>query len=205
MKEPYMRYVLWLSTEFMERYANLFPYPFTEKQSSVGMLRTGQTEWEQLGELFRAGVREAEQQADGWEAAVIGNTMMLLTQIKRATDQRSALAMKAESPELLDRIAAYVEEHYAFPITAGEVAKRFFVSSSTVSHLFKQKLGVSFYRYVTQRRLIAAKIRIEQGMLLEDVAAESGFGDYSGFYRAFRQEYGISPRKYRALQETSAG
>ena len=30
---------------------------------------------------------------------------------------------------------------------------------------------------------------------------QTGFGDYSGFYRAFKQEYGISPRQYRKLQE----
>ena len=77
----------------------------------------------------------------------------------------------------------------------------FFVSSSTVSHLFKQRLGVSFHRYVTQRRLIAAKTCIEKGQRLDDVAARTGFADYSGFFRSFRREYGISPRQYRQLQE----
>lgn len=203
MASPYKRYVLWLSPEFMLRYAGLFPYPFTEKQAYASMLRTGGTRWESLGELFRMGVQEAEQQADGWEAAVVGNTITLLTQIKRATDDRTARALEAEKPELLDRIMAFIEENYAKGITIGELAKHFFVSSSTVSHLFKQKLGVSFYRYVTQRRLIAAKTLIEKGKLLEDVAEESGFPDYSGFYRAFRQEYGISPRQYRSLQEAN--
>ena len=46
-----------------------------------------------------------------------------------------------------------------------------------------------------------AKTLIEKGHLLETVEAEAGFHDYSGFYRAFRQEYGISPRQYRSLQE----
>lgn len=201
LPHPYSRYVLWLSPEFMEHYARLYPYSFTEKQGHVGLLRTGGTKWEYLGDVFQVGVREAEQQNDGWEAAVIGNTMMLLTQIKRATNERSARTLKAEKPELLDRITAYVEGHYADPITIGALAKEFFVSSSTVSHLFKQKLGVSFYRYVSQRRLIAAKTLIGKGLLLEDVAAQTGFLDYSGFYRAFKQEYGISPRQYRNLQE----
>ena len=201
MTEPYERYVLWLSLEFMERYAQLFPTPFSKKQSSVGLLRTCGTKWESLGELFRTGIREAEQKNDSWEAALIGNTITLLTQIKRATNERTAHPLQAEKPELLDRITAYVELHYADPITIGTLAKEFYVSSSTVSHLFQQKLGVSFYRYVTQRRLIAAKTLIEKGLLLEDVASRTGFRDYSGFYRTFKQEFGISPRQYRKVQE----
>ena len=61
-------------------------------------------------------------------------------------------------------------------------------------------MGVSFYRCVTQRRLIAAKALITEGNPLEQVAEMTGFGDYSAFYRAFKQEYGISPRQYRNLQ-----
>lgn len=199
MAEPYKRYVLWLSPEFMTLYAQLFPYPFTEKQSTVGMLRTGDTKWESLCELFRNGVQEAERHADGWEAAVIGNTITLLTQIKRATDERSARPMEAEKPQLLDRIMAYIEDQYSAPLSAGEVARKFFVSSSTVSHLFKQKIGISFYQYVTQRRLIAGKQLIEKGVPMDAVAAQTGFQAYSGFFRAFKQEYGISPRQYRKL------
>ena len=184
----------------MEQYVQLFSYPFTNKQSHTNMLRTSGTRWEHLGNLFHAGVLEAEQQADGWEAAVVGNTITLLTQIKRATDDRTARALIAEEPELLDRIMAYVEQKYANNISISEMAKEFYVSSSTISHLFKKKLEISFYRFVTQRRLIAAKSMIEQGTLLESVALQTGFPDYSCFYRAFKQEYGISPRQYRILQ-----
>ena len=60
-------------------------------------------------------------------------------------------------------------------------------------------MGVSYYRFVTQRRLIAAKTLIQQGTALENVAEAVGFSDYSGFYRAFKQEYGISPTKFKAL------
>ena len=50
-----------------------------------------------------------------------------------------------------------------------------------------------FYRYM--------KPLIEKGIPLEDVCLQVGFSDYSGFYRAFRQEYGISPRQYRKVQD----
>ncbi len=201
ISEPYKRYVLWMSQEFMEHYEALFPYLFSEKKNSPSMLRLGGTKWNDLiAQLFRTGVEEAEGQADGWEAAVIGNTITLLTQIKRATDDRTAKALEAEKPELLDRIMEYVETNYSHDIVIGEMAKEFYVSASTISHLFKQKLGISFYRFVTQRRLIEAKKLIEKNFHLDDVALQVGFEDYSGFYRAFKKEYGISPRQYRSLQ-----
>lgn len=201
MEEPYNRFVLWLSTEFMERYAGLFPRKIQRSWERSGMLRTLGTKWEPLGEMFRKGVQETEERKDGWEVAVIGNTITLMTEILRATDDRGAQPPKAEKPELLDRLAAFVENNFDKSIAIGDLAKEFYVSSSTISHLFKEKMGVSFYHYVTQRRLIAAKLLIEKGVLLETVAAETGFRDYSGFYRAFKHEYGISPRQYRAIQE----
>lgn len=203
MTTPYSRYVLWLSPAFLEIYAKMLSQPISDKQANIGLLRTAGTPWESLGELFRAGVRESELQADGWQAAVLGNTVLLLTQIKRATVERSVHTLKAEKPVLLDKLTAYIEENYGRTLTVEMLAKQFFVSASTVSHLFKDKMGVSIYRYMTQRRLIAAKSLIEKGVLLESVAQQTGFRDYSGFYRAFRQEYGISPRQYRLLQEAA--
>lgn len=200
LAEPYKRYVLWMSPVFMERYANLFPYLFSEKEARPSMLRTSGTRWnDKMAELFRVGVEESERREDGWEAAVIGNTITLLTMIKRANSDQSAHILKAEKPELLDRIMEYIEAHYAENIVISQLAKTLYVSESTISHLFKEKLGISFYRYVTQKRLIEAKRLIEKELRLEEVAGKVGFEDYSGFYRAFKKEYGISPRQYRKL------
>ena len=82
-------------------------------------------------------------------------------------------------------------------MTLSDFAKRYYVSESTISHLFKQKMGVSVYNYVTQRRLIAAKNLILRGATLETVADQVGFSDYSTFYRAFKGAFGISPRQFR--------
>ena len=165
-----------------------------------GLLRTAGTKWEFLAELFHNGIRESEQAKPGWELAVIGNTIHLLSLIFRAFMDNSTAPMKAEKPELLDRVLAYVETHLAEKITLGEIARQFYVSESTISHQFRQKMGLSLYRYITQRRLIAAKTHIQNGATLEQVSRDVGFADYSTFYRAFKQEFGISPRRYRELQ-----
>ena len=94
---------------------------------------------------------------------------------------------------------AYIEKNLSQKITLEETAHHFYVSVSTITQLFRQKMGTSFYRCVTQRRLITAKTLIGEGKSLEDVSRAVGFSDYSSFYRAFKKEYGITPRQYTQL------
>lgn len=200
MVTPYKRHILWISMEFMENLRQTFPELRALDTSASVMLRTADSPWAYLGDLFQSGVTEAERRYPGWEAALLGNTVTLLACLHRAFLDRASGTMKAEKSELLEQLLAYVEQHLSERITLSDAAHQFFVSESTITQLFRKKMGVSFYRFITQRRLITAKSLIEKGISLNHVAAQSGFGDYSVFYRAFKQEYGISPRQFRKLQ-----
>ncbi len=201
MSEPYRRDVLWINADMIDQLETLVPQEFRLNAQESRLLRTAGTRWEFIGELFRHGVREFEGQEAGWEEIVLGNTIQLLVYLRRAVQDRSAAPLQAEKPELLDQALAYIEAHLAEKITLGDIAKHCWVSQSTITQTFRNKMGVSFYRCVTQRRLIAAKSLIIEGMQLESVGRKVGFADYSSFYRAFKQEFGISPRQFRKKQE----
>lgn len=203
MSEPYRRDVLWINSEVMDQLEQLVPPEQRLIAQESWLLRTAGTRWEFLGELFRNGVREFEGREPGWEEIVLGNSIQLLVYLRRAIRDRSAAPLKAEKPGLLDQAMAYIEEHLAEKITLGDIAKHCWVSQSTITQTFRNKLGVSFYRCVTQRRLIAAKTLIIEGMPLESVGRKVGFSDYSSFYRAFKQEFGISPRQFRKKRDPS--
>lgn len=202
MQEVYRRDVIRMSKEFVATMFSLDMEQTAENISGSFLLRTGGTRWEQLGELFLQGNLEVGEKQAGWELALIANTTKLMVYLHRAMNEQSTAPLKAEKPELLDQVLEYIEQHLHEKITLSEVAHHFYVSQSTITQTFRNKLGLSFYRCVTQARLIAAKRLIEGDQSLESIAEAVGFMDYSAFYRAFKQEYGISPRQYRTIHSS---
>lgn len=198
LAEPYERYVIWFSQEYLDRVQALCPD--LDFRGSYRLLRTAGTPWESLADFFVRGCREAERRAPGWQGYVCGNTLQLLVELKRTGGKGEIPIPVVEKHELLDDLVRHIEAHLAEKITLEDTARKFLVSQSTISQTFRQKMDISFYRYVTQRRLIAAKTEILAGRPLETLYETVGFSDYSTFYRAFRREYGISPSQYRRLQ-----
>lgn len=204
MTEPYSRDVLWINSDFMQSFLRCSPDFMENSDHFPVLLRTAGTHWSFLCDLFHTGVKEAEQEESGWEALVIANCIAILTYLHRFSRDMHTKPLRAEKPELVDQVLTYVEQHLSGKITLADIAHHFFVSESTITQTFRKKMGVSFYRCVTQRRLIFAKALIERGIPLDAVAEQVGFTDYSSFFRAFKQEYGISPRQYRKLQTNQA-
>lgn len=198
--EPYVRDILWLSEKFVRLLINTNPEISSDKLSKPFLFRTADSGWEFVCDLIRNGVREYEESKLGWSTMVVANTAKVFIHLMRAGEERPVNPMKAEKPELLDQVLSFVEDHLSEKLSLAEIARIFYVSESTITQVFRKKMGISFYRCVTQRRLIAAKKLIETNITLEAIAEQVGFTDYSSFFRAFKQEYGISPRQYRKMQ-----
>ena len=201
LQEPYSRDVIWLSPACADLMQTQWP-DLKKLHQLPCMLRTGDLASGCIAAYetaFRAGVREYTTARSGWEAAVFANTLQLLVSLQRDFGSGRFVQPAAEKQDLLDMIMAYTEDHLADHITLESTARQFHISVSTISQLFHRRLGIGYYRYVTQRRLIAAKTYILEGIPLGSIAEAVGFTDYSSFYRAFKQEYGISPTKFKAL------
>ena len=87
-----------------------------------------------------------------------------------------------------------VSRNYADELLLDDIASRFYVSKYHLSHEFTRQVGTSLHKYVTLKRLQIARQMLTDGEAPGEVSARCGFGDYANFYRAFKSQYGISPR-----------
>lgn len=71
--------------------------------------------------------------------------------------------------------------------------------------IFRQLTGLTPHQYLLRSRLRnAATHLLTKATHVLDVALDSGFGDVSNFNHAFRTEFGMNPRAYRAPSRENA-
>ena len=171
MTEPYSRIVIWISIEFLRGLISVCPEDVLSKLRSQEhfLLRTEGTSYKYLENYFKQGIKETTTTAPLWELSLYGNTAILLTHLGRAL-LSVGNSFPIEKREEIDKIITYIEKNYFSKITLESTAKAFHISTSTLGKLFYRKLGISFYQFVTQRRLIHAKLQIEEGYSMEETA-----------------------------------
>jgi AraC-like DNA-binding protein len=131
---------------------------------------------------------------DELSVMVAGTTLRISAGLSSSDRRSSPLNADARVVHALRTVDRY-------PASAWTLNRLAIVSSLSLYHFlrtFDRITGVTPHQYVLRARLRHAAVRLvrESGSIL-DLALDCGFGDISNFTRAFRNEFGASPRRYR--------
>lgn len=95
-------------------------------------------------------------------------------------------------------IIKYCRENYMNNITLNDVSKALHISKSRISHIFSEKLHMSFRTFINVFRLNDAERLLKNRELsVTEIALQSGFESVRTFNRAFLKHFGQNPSKYR--------
>ncbi len=95
-------------------------------------------------------------------------------------------------------IIKYCRENYMNNITLNDVSKALHISKSRISHIFSEKLHMSFRTFINVFRLNDAERLLKNRELsVTEIVLQSGFESVRTFNRAFLKHFGQNPSKYR--------
>ncbi|MBQ4811512.1 helix-turn-helix transcriptional regulator [Pseudoalteromonas luteoviolacea] len=120
--------------------------------------------------------------------------------------QRSALD-EAQSARIAIKVNSAMEQDklYLDPnLSLQKLSKHLNISPNYISQTLNETLAISFFDFVNQWRIEAAKPKIlANSSTVLDIALEVGFNARSSFYKAFKQTTGKTPSEFRKAHVNS--
>lgn len=101
-----------------------------------------------------------------------------------------------EYDETINSIINYINENISEDLSIDSISSVFYMNKYYLMHKFKLQTGYTLHSYIMQKRLMFAASLVKKGISVTDICIKCGFKDYSNFLRAFRNTFGVSPKKY---------
>ena len=97
------------------------------------------------------------------------------------------------SNETLHQVLMHINKNIRKIKTIDEVCESLYLTKRYLHYLFKNNLGTTPKKYITEKRLFAARLEIRSGKTLTEAYQVSGFTDYTSFYRNYKAYFGHAP------------
>ncbi|MBQ8884798.1 MAG: helix-turn-helix domain-containing protein [Clostridia bacterium] len=107
-------------------------------------------------------------------------------------------AKRNNNIELIVKILNYIDQNYQNNISLGEIAEYFNYNKYYISRVFNQYVGKNFKFYLNSVRVqhVVSLYSINPRASISSLAFDCGFENMATFYRAFRENYSISPKLF---------
>lgn len=104
-------------------------------------------------------------------------------------------------PNYIIEALSYIDEYYREKITAQKLAEKLHVCRTTLMTSFKKYTGSTLNDYIVHCRLKNAIKLLSEGKTEQETAEHCGLCDAGGLIRAFKREFGMTPKKYLSQDE----
>ena len=192
---PYERIIIYLDGKYFGRSmpeARLMDSFDQADRTGEHLLTPSVSQRQEIQRVLSAYEESAGDEGIGAPALRETFIIQLLIHISRMT-AAAAQPRESQYDPKIQQVLSYINENLSKELSVEQLADLAYLSKYHFMRLFKAQTGSTVHAYVRQKRLLHAARLIREGTAVGKAAADSGFGDYSAFHRAFRESFGISP------------
>lgn len=121
---------------------------------------------------------------------------MIIGQVMKRLEE--TLAVGDSPSRVITMVEQYIHKHYMEELSLDILADKVYLTPHYLSSMFSREKGIGINKYIKNVRMEKAKeLLLETNMKIGDICKYIGYSNLSYFCKAFRNEYGVTPEKYR--------
>ena len=119
--------------------------------------------------------------------------LMLTRMLEENSNEKHQNTVTVYAQHMIYNILRYIDREYMNIKSVDDIAKRFSYSEYYISHLFRQKVGISIKQYVILKKMERAAELLKK----TDISESMNYYSPHTFSRAFKKIYFVTPTVYR--------
>lgn len=189
--DDYERIIFYISKEYLDKHMGnnyTLAYPFVKaKEVHSDVLRLPAMINAELMSI----VEKIEQngKTDAYARELYANVLFMEFMIllcRACEEQADCFSHSNTYNQKMIDILRYINEHLSEDLSIEVLAEHFYISKYHMMRQFKEETGYTMHQYITEKRVLDARNRMNAGTPATRACYESGFKDYSTFLRAFK-------------------
>ena len=200
--EEYERFIIWFDpamvSKYNKDYTNLLTCFDLAARREISLMRIMDASLVKVKNIVHELIEAEEEPAFGHDILKSALLFQLLIILNRLFIREDAIsyAQDVQFDKNITEVLTYINQHLNEDLSIPVLASKCFLSKYHLMRKFKSYTGYTLHQYILQKRLYMAKSMLTKGETLTNISQKAGFNDYSTFVRAFKKEFGLSPREY---------
>lgn len=123
---------------------------------------------------------------------------ILLYTIEELSRQRvNGVLLPFKEKQKLEAVRSFITNNLEGKLTIERLGKQFGIARTSLKENFRKLFHTTIHSYIMERKIEMAKLLLEEGETITDIAERVGYPETTNFVRVFKNQTGVTPATYR--------